>query len=267
MKRATQYITLLFIAIVISCTTTGPGGEKDLILIPTSQEVELGKQFDQQIRAEQRIYNDPEWNAYFNTLGQSIAAVSDRKDIEYHFTIIESDQINAFAVPGGYVYIYTGMLDLMQSEAELAAVTAHEISHIVARHSIQKLQNVLGISLVLEVVLGDSSNEVLQQVINVGLAAALSGYSRTWEREADKYGITYMVRAGHNPNGAVNMFQRLAANSEGESNFFENMFASHPQTQERIENAQKMIASMSSDITSRSLNGNKYQSLKSRLPH
>ncbi len=267
MKPLTLFVCILLTATAVTCTTTGPGGEQDLILIPTSQEVELGKQFDQQIRSENKIYNDPVWNAYFDSIGQSIVAVSDRKDIEYHFTIIESDQINAFAVPGGYIYIYTGMLDVMQSQAELAAVTSHEVSHVVARHSIQRIQQVLGISLVLNVVLGDADNQAIQQVINVGLAAAMSGYSRSWEREADRYGIIYMKQAGYNPNGTIDMFERLAANSEGERNFFEDMFATHPETQERIQNARDMIVGMDAAVTNRPIHAEKYQQLKQRLPH
>jgi len=134
-------LLVLLLCMVVACATTGPGGKKDLIIISDSQEISLGSEFDQQVRQENKILDNQQWQDYFNEMGQKIVAVSDRKDIEYHFTVIESDDLNAFATPGGYVYIYTGLLKLMQSEAELAAVTAHEISHVVARHGVKNLQS------------------------------------------------------------------------------------------------------------------------------
>ena len=139
MRKTSIFIFVLF-AFLISCATTGPGGNKSLIIIPTSQEVAIGEGMAQQVEEQEKVLPDVAWQNYVTEIGTKIVSVCDRKDIEYHFTVIESDVANAFAAPGGYVYFYTGLLRSMDNEAELAAVMAHEISHVVARHGIKRLQ-------------------------------------------------------------------------------------------------------------------------------
>ncbi len=262
-------IVVCLIAVILTCATTGPGGEKDLILISTAQEKQLGAEFDKQVRAQSEIYENESWNNYFNEIGQSIAAVSDRKDLDYKFTVIKSDDVNAFAVPGGYIYIYTGLLDVIENEAQLAAVTSHEISHVVARHSIKRIQQVMGIQILYQIVVGEASSEALDAVIGLGLNVALSGYSREYEREADQYGVFYMEKAGYNPEGAIGLFSQLREAHGGASesrSFFENLFASHPETQERINNVEEQLGQYSQEVLSRDKNRNKYQQMKSLLP-
>lgn len=265
MKKYPLLIIVTILTLLLSCATTGPGGKKSVILISDSQEIGLGQEFDKQVRAESKILADQDWQNYFNEIGQKIVAVSDRPNIEYHFTVIESDDINAFATPGGYVYIYTGLLKLMTTEAELAAVTAHEISHIVARHSVKRLQQALGVNILYQIVVGESDSKTIQTAVGLGLSVALSGYSRANEREADEYGILYMANAGYNPYGAIDMFELLASASEGQRNFFENMFATHPETQERIDNARADIATFPADVRSRDLGKARYGTMKARL--
>ena len=171
--------------------------------------------------------------------------------------------INAFATPGGYVYLYTGLLKTMDNEAELAAVMAHEISHIVARHSIKRLQTAMGVALLQQLVLGESS-EALNAAVNIGLGLSLASYSRENEREADSYGITYMTRAGYNPNGSVTMFEKLASMSDGSTNYFEGLISSHPDTQERIANVKAQINAMG-NLSSLTYNTDKYRQMKARL--
>jgi predicted Zn-dependent protease len=118
----------------------------------------------------------------------------------------------------------------------------------------------------LELVMGDSDSKTLETAISAGLSIALAGYSRSNEREADRYGIHYMALAGYNPKGAVNMFEKLAAASPGQQNFFEGMMASHPETQERISNAKSQIAEFAPEITSRDFGEGRYRQMKSRLP-
>ncbi|MFH2056369.1 MAG: M48 family metallopeptidase [bacterium] len=254
-------VALLF----LGCATTGPGGQKSLILISTSQEVALGNQFDDQIRTEAKVLADPQWQQYFNEIGQSVVAVCDRKDIEYHFTVIESDDVNAFATPGGYVYIYTGLLKLMDNEAQLAAVTAHEISHIVARHSIQRLQTAMGISLLEQLAFGGESS-ALQDVVNLGVGIALQGYSRQDEHQADEYGVIYMTRAGYNPEGAIELFGKLASLGDHQANVFEQLASSHPDTQSRIDAVEQQIHTSFPQAVQRPKNPSRYLQHKNRLP-
>jgi beta-barrel assembly-enhancing protease len=266
MKRTILSIVALAISLMFSCATTGPGGKKSLILISTGEELSLGEQFDKQLRSENKILADSVWQKYFDEVGQSIVKVSDRKDIQYHFTVIESDQINAFATPGGYVYIYTGLLDRINNEAELAAVTAHEISHVVARHSVKRLQSAVGIGLLEQIAFGGDASAT-RDVVNLGVGVALQGYSRANEFEADEYGIVYMTAAGYNPQGAIELFQMLASLGDGgQGNIFERLSASHPDTQARIERANQLISSKYLEFTKRPRNEARVSKLKLRLP-
>jgi len=254
--------------LLAACATTGPGGQKSLIIIPTSQEVSIGAGMAQQVEAEEKVLADPQWQAYINEVGQKIVAVCDRHDIEYHFTVIESDQVNAFAAPGGYIYFYTGLLKQMDSEAQVAAVMAHEISHVVARHGIKRLQTSLGVAAAYELVFGDEgASQVLGTAISAGMNLLLADYSRDNEREADQYGIHYMVKAGYDPAGALGMFEKLAAlgAQQGEASSFEKLVSTHPETQERIANATKQIAEMKPLPPGLSSGTERYQSMKRRL--
>ena len=265
--RVSFCLVLTLLLLLLGCATTGPGGEKSLILIPTSQEVAIGQGMAEQIRQEEDILDDPEWQAYVTEIGEKIVAVSDRKDLDYKFAVINSDVPNAFAAPGGFIYFYTGLLKEMDSEAEFAAVCAHEISHVVARHSVQRLQAAMGASLAYQLIFGDENSQALNAAISVGLGLAMAGYSRDAEREADRYGMIYMRQAGYNPNGALSMFQTLAElGGSSDQNVFEQMASSHPETQERIQNARQLInewAPLSNDLTTGT---ERYQRMKARLP-
>ncbi|MBN2227067.1 MAG: M48 family metalloprotease [candidate division Zixibacteria bacterium] len=260
-----KLLPMVVLALLVGCATTGPGGKQSLILIGSDTEVAIGQNMDTEVRTQNKIYTDSSWNAYVTRIGNRIVAQCDRRDIDYHFAIIESDQVNAFAAPGGYIYLYTGLLKTMENEAELASVMAHEISHIVARHSIKRLQVAMGVAMLQELVLGESS-EALNTAVNLGLSLSFAEYSRENEREADSYGVMYMTRAGYNPEAALTMFQKLASMSDGSPNFFERLSLSHPETQERITNTNSQIDSMRPLSSELETNAGRYQSLKTRLP-
>lgn len=249
----------------LSCVTTGPGGKTSLVVIPTGQEVAIGQSMAAEIAATEQELADPEWQNYLNRVGQSIVAVCDRRDITYQFRVIESDQINAFAAPGGYIYFYTGLLRMMDNEAELAAVMAHEISHVVARHGIKRLQAALGVAVAYELVMGDDSGETLQAAVSVGMGLLFASYSRGNERQADEYGMTYMVRAGYDPSAMETMFTKLAE-SGTETNAFEQLISSHPEAQERIRNARANLAGLKPLPDNLKLGRSDYQLMLARLP-
>ena len=155
MKRIYAY--LVFISLfLVACgiVRTSPFGDKAFILIPTPQEVSIGRQAASQIEKKVKLCKDPVINEYVEFIGKKIAAVSDRHDIIYHFKVIESDELNAFALPGGWVYIYTGLLRHLRNEAELAFVLGHEVGHIVGRHAVRRLQFIYGIDFILSLLLG-----------------------------------------------------------------------------------------------------------------
>ena len=261
-------ILLILSVVILSCATTGPGGKRSVIIIPSSQEVAIGAGMAQEVERTETVFADSAWQSYLNEVGQKIVAVCDRRDIEYHFTVIESDQINAFAAPGGFVYFYTGLLREMDNEAEMAAVVAHEISHVVARHSVKRIQAALGVAMAYNLVFGEAgTGEAMEAAIGIGLNLAFADYSRDNEREADRFGIHYMVAAGYDPNGALGMFDKLAAlGGDGSSNVFEHLASSHPETQERISNARTQIAEMGSLRSGLVRNESRYQRMLQRLP-
>ncbi|MBI5267329.1 MAG: M48 family metalloprotease [candidate division Zixibacteria bacterium] len=267
MKKSVVVLVAAFVMVLTGCVTTGPGGKKSFVIIPVSQELAIGQGMAAQVGTSEKALADTAWQSYLVEVGRKVVRVCDRQDIEYHFTVIESDQVNAFAAPGGYVYFYTGLLREMDNEAEMAAVMAHEISHVVARHGVKRLQAALGATLAYELVFGgDKGGEALKAAVYVGLGLAFAGYSRDAEREADDFGIQYMVKAGYDPNGAIGMFEKLAALGSGSSSIFEQLSSSHPETSERIENARKEISEINPRPKNLTLGRDRYQKMVKRLP-
>ena len=266
--RFSFILSAIMFVFLLSCATTGPGGKTSLIVIPTSQEVGIGAGMAEQVEASDTILNDQVWQDYLTEVGQKIVAVCDRQDIEYQFKVIQSDQINAFAAPGGYVYFYTGLLREMSSEAEMAAVMAHEISHVVARHGVKRLQSALGVAVAYELAFGgEGAGKAMDAAIGMGMGLIFAGYSRSAEREADQYGIHYMVKAGYDPQGALGMFTTLARlGGDGSLNVFEGLASSHPETKERFANATSQIASMQPLPSGLTMNESRYQQMLKRFP-
>lgn len=255
------------LALVTACVTTGPGGKKSFLLIGSGEESSIGAEMNRQILSESKLLDDSLWQDYINEIGQRIVAVCDRKDIEYHFAVIESERINAFALPGGYLYFYTGLLRLMEDEAQLASVVSHEVSHVVARHGMKRLQSALIAQIGYEIVLGGSKNSDFVNIASgIGLTLVFSGYSRSAEKEADRFGIYYMRQSSYDPKGAIGMFEHLAAAGERNPNAFEKLVSSHPQTQERIRLAQSQIAEMGELGSDLIVNEKRYKQMLSRLP-
>lgn len=268
LKKQKCLCALLIITLVIisGCATTGPGGKTSFIIIPVSQEIAIGAGMASQVEETENILQDSLWQSYLNEVGQKIVAVSDRKDIKYHFKVIESDQINAFAAPGGYIYFYTGLLKMMDNEAEMAAVMAHEISHVVGRHGIKRLQAALGVSLAYQLAFGgDGANDIVNAAIGLGMGLTFASYSRGNESEADDYGFTYLIKAGYNPNSAISMYEKLAAKGGGDQNVFEKLSSSHPETQSRIANAKTRVENMQPFPDGLTLGTKRYIEMKSRL--
>ncbi|SYZ73663.1 Peptidase M48 Ste24p [Candidatus Zixiibacteriota bacterium] len=259
-----RLLPFALIIILAGCAVTGPGGKTSLIFIGTDQEVAIGDEMDSSIQAENRILKDTLWQQYVNTIGQKIVAGCDRKDLTYHFAIIDTNLVNAFATPGGYVFLYTGLLKQMDNEAELAAVMAHEISHVVARHGIKRLQAAMGVSILEQLVFGNDPG-ALKAAVNVGMGLTFASYSRENENEADSYGIQYMIKAGYDPSGAITMFEKLAAMSQGDPNFFEKLSMDHPETQDRISKSKALIESLKPLPANLNTYTQKYRIMRSRL--
>lgn len=261
MKRIGLWIVFL---LFLSCATTGPGGRKSLILISTNEEISIGQKMSTQVESEEKVMPDTEVQDYVNGVGQKIAHVSDRKDLPFHFKVLESKEINAFATPGGYIYVYSGLLKILDDEAELAGVLSHEISHVVARHGVKKLQQVLGVQVVLSIALG-SSSQLSQDLVSTSIGIILQGYSRDNEFDADQFGTFYMEKAGYNPKGMAELLGKLDKLSDKEPTFFEKLSASHPPTKERIARVEKEIPVFGENSKELPFNKEEYEAIKKRL--
>jgi len=219
--------------------------------ISQQQEVELGAQQAQQVNAQLPIINDVAINRYLNILGDSLAKLTQRSDLVWHFYMVNSNEFNAFALPGGYIYINRGVAERSNTMNEFASVMAHEIGHVVLRHSVKQMEQMQGanIGVTVACVLTSVCNSGLgQAAINVAGGAVFAKFSRDDERQADAIGIDEMVRAGINPQGMASMFQKLLAERQAQPGAMDTWFASHPLEEERIKNAQDKVASINPAI-------------------
>ena len=172
-------------------------------------EIKLGKEEHAKILARFGVYRDQELQAYLNKVGQRIAAESSREEIDYKFTILNDDMINAFALPGGFIYITRGMLMHMNSESELAAVLGHEIAHVTEKHALRRNARGKGISVLNTVLAAVSGQPALYELGNMFGGVLLSGYSREFELEADEVGARYMAKAGYSPTAMLETIEIL----------------------------------------------------------
>ncbi len=257
-----KFIVLL-ILFSISCVTTGPGGKTDFIFISTPEEVEIGRQVASEVESEEKILRNSTVQDYVNNVGQKIAGVCDRTDVEYKFKVIDKEDINAFACPGGFIYVYTGLLETLDNEAQLAAILAHEISHVVARHSIKKLQNIYGYSILAQIALGDKAEGATGDIVNVAAMLILQGYSRDNEFEADKYGILYARNAGYNPRGMIQVFEKFEKMEGNPPPAVLGLLSSHPPAGDRISKGESEISRIGG--TGLPYHADRYKNIKSQL--
>ena len=235
-----------------SCTRNPATGEKDFTaFMSKNQEIEIGaKEHPKILQLFGGEYQYRSLNEYIRFIGNKLASVSDLPDLKYRFTILNDEKVNAFALPGGYVYVTRGLLALANNEAELAGVIAHEIAHITARHSAQRYSATMATNIGLNIfgALGSAAGLPVgvNQIVSFGANAAIKGYSRKQELEADKLGVRYMVMAGYSPNAMHSFFNSLAAHSRLEAKqnrgtkVTHNIMSTHPRTTVRILQAIKL---------------------------
>src|SRR5688572_16454742 len=252
------------VALTVSLTACG---------ISQQQEVEMGTDYARQINAQLPIVGDPEVNRYINVLGDEIARRTARADLDWRFYIVDSREVNAFAVPGGFIYVNRGLIERTTKMDELAGVLGHEIGHVVRRHSIEQMEKAQGanIGVTLACVLTSICNsQVAQAGINIAGGAIFARFSRQDELEADQEAIANTVRAGISPQGIVTMFQKLIAERRSRPNAVAGWFATHPLEEDRIDRAQATIssipASQRNSLTASSSNYNSFVARVRSLP-
>ncbi|HEX8137616.1 MAG TPA: M48 family metallopeptidase [Pyrinomonadaceae bacterium] len=199
------------------------------------KEVALGRQLAAEVDRQAKFIEDPEITEYVNRVGQNIVLHSDAK-VPFTIKVIDSDEVNAFALPGGFFYVNKGLVLAADNEAELAGVMAHEIAHVAARHAVenQAKANLLEWGAIAgSIFLGGIPGMIFQNTAGLGMLAAFMKFSRGAEEEADKLGVQYMYAAGYDPNAMATMFEKLSAKNKKKPGFFAKVFATHPQTPDR----------------------------------
>ena len=241
-----RYITYpLFIIMLLllkSCATNPVTGKKDFMLLSKQQEVAMGREADPDIVQFFGLYEDPQLQRFIDEKGQEMAKVSHRSDLKYEFKIVDSPVINAFAVPGGYVYFTRGIMAHFNNEAEFAGVLGHEIGHIAARHSAQQYSKAMAAQLGLAV--GSIASETFRQFADVaqtGVGLLFLKFGRDAERESDRLGVEYSTKIGydaHEMAGFFNTLQRKQEQSGQES--IPNFLSTHPNPQDRYRTVNKL---------------------------
>ena len=249
----------------VACAVNPATGRRQTMLISEEGEFRVGKQADEKIRKEYGVYLEkPELRNYVVSIGRQLAARGARPNLEYHFEVLDSTLVNAFALPGGFVYVTRGILEQMNSEDELAAVLGHEIAHVAARHGAAQISKayLAQAGLIALAIFGDpNSAAALGDLANLAVGLALQGYSREYERQADDLGIQYATAAGFNPKGSVQLLATLGRLEKREPSSVESFFMSHPRTSERLHSAQQEVADLRArepDAVSRPLRRDDY---------
>lgn len=237
MKKLSFLLVLLPISVLTtSCGMSFKGINKfQPNVIPLSQELDLGRKLSREIDKEVRLMKLRVLNDYIDSLGQTLSKNSDLGKIPYYFKVIDNKQINAFALPGGHIYVYRGLIEAVESEAELAGVLAHEIGHVAARHGTEQFTRQLGFSILASVILGSNPSQLEIIAARLFGTAGLLAYSRSSESEADRLGVRYLYRTGYNPEGMGEFFERLQAMQKDQPNLLERFFATHPSLPNRLQ--------------------------------
>lgn len=244
LKIGNYIIFFLSILLLCGCTTIyNPAtGRRETLLIDTDSEVALGRDMDKEIQKKLKILINPQMQDRLESIGSRVAKFSDRLDLIYYFRILKDKELNAFASPGGFIYVNSGLMETANDD-ELAGVLAHEIGHIACRHSVKKLQSTLGYQVIISIALGLSGQQSMGRAIDIVFNLASLGYSRKDEFLADKLAVKYTKRSGFNPYGIVTFFGKLKKEAKVKGPGLKLVFlSSHPPIEERIKNVEKEIA-------------------------
>lgn len=237
--------------------------------VSKDDEVAIGTETAREIEAQLPIVDDPYIAAYVNELGDTIASHTARRDLAWHFFVVNSHQVNAFALPGGFVYVNRGLIEATERADELAGVLGHEIGHVVQRHSVKQMQNQEKVGAVAEIActLTDLCNSQLgQAAIRVGGTAVIARYSRVDELEADSEAVENVLRVNIDPEGIPALFEVLMRQREREPTLVDGWFSTHPLEESRIDHARALIERSGADRVSGLMqNLPSYAELKRRI--
>jgi len=229
-------------------------------------EIRMGKQYSQQIEATVKLVQDPVVNEYVNRLGQNLVRNSDAK-VPFTIKVVDSDEVNAFALPGGFFYVNSGLILAADEEAELAGVMAHEIAHVAARHAAREMTRGqwLQIGSIPLIFIGGGLGYGLQSAASLALPMTFLSFSRSFEAEADYLGVQYMYKSGYDPQAFLSFFEKLQAKEKKKPGTLSKAFSTHPQTPDRIEKSQEEIAKILPARAQYTVTTSEFDDVKSRL--
>ena len=231
-------------------------------------EIALGKQLAQEVERTSKMIDDPVVTEYVNRVGQNLVRNSDAR-VPFTIKVIDSDEVNAFALPGGFFYVNSGLILRAQEESELAGVMAHEISHVVARHGTKQATKgeMMQLATIPLILLGPGgwAGYGIYEALQLAIPLSYLKFSRDAEREADFLGIQYMYKAGYDPNSYVTFFERIQADEKRRPGTIPKFFSTHPPTPERIADAQKEIARILPEREEYIVTTSEFDGVKSRL--
>ena len=247
MKAVTRILPFVVIAFLAGgCGHGGGVGGlgTDTSSISLDQEWQLGDQIAAQVAQQVHFVNNPTAVAYVTSVGERIHAVTPLAGRPFHFYIVNDPEVNAFSIPGGHVYVNSGLLAQADRADELAAVLAHEESHIVARHVLKQMQQQQEINALGSILLGQNPGALQSILANVLAGGVMARFSRADEKQADDMGLQFMYDANFNPQGMLDFFQKLLALDSSHPGAVSRFFQDHPGTQDRINDIQSRLATL-----------------------
>ena len=229
-------------------------------------EIKMGKQYSMQVESSVKLVQDPVVNEYVNRIGQNLVRNSDAQ-VPFTIKVIDSDEVNAFALPGGFFYVNSGLILAADEEAELAGVMAHEIAHVAARHGMRQMtrMNWANIATVPLIFVGGGIGYGIYEAAGLGLPLTFMKFQRNFEAEADYLGLQYMYKTGYDPQAFISFFEKIQAKEKKKPGTLAKAFASHPQTPDRIEESQKEIATILPAKAQYIVSTSEFDDVKSRL--
>ena len=209
-------------------------GQEETFYYSTDKEVQMGQAISRQVEKEYKLADDPLIQKRVEDIGKKIASVCDRKDIDYYFKVLDDEEINAVSLPGGFVYVNKGLIDKVANDDELAGILGHEIGHIVARHSIKKLQALQGYSILRILVAAVPQSGAVGNAADAAFTELLLGYAREDELLADQLGTRYTKLAGYDPHGMISFLEKLQEINRRKPLMPKSYFKTHPYVPDRI---------------------------------
>ena len=229
-------------------------------------EIRMGKQYSMQVEQSVKMVQDPVVNEYVNRIGQNLVRNSDAQ-VPFTIKVVDSDEVNAFALPGGFFYVNSGLILAADEEAELAGVMAHEIAHVAARHGMRQMtrMNIAQLATIPLIFVGGGIGYGIYEASGLGLPLTFMKFQRNFEAEADYLGLQYMYKTGYDPQAFISFFEKIQAKEKKKPGTLAKAFASHPQTPDRIEESQKEIATILPAKAQYVVSTSEFDDVKSRL--